>query len=109
MPPDNGMPPTALPAAADVERYAYRLHRDGYRRKLSTMSPTQLEEILSLSVEERIQLVEAVWDSIAQHPESLPVTEAQRKELDRRLADHLKDPQAARPWSQVRDSLARKK
>jgi putative addiction module component (TIGR02574 family) len=73
------------------------------------MSPTQLEEILSLSVEERIQLVEDVWDSIAQHPESLPVTEAQRKELDRRLADHLKDPQAARPWSQVHDSLARKK
>ena len=109
MPPDNGMQPKALHAAADVERYAYRLHRDGYRRKLSTMSPTQLEEILSLSVEERIQLVEAVWDSIAQHPESLPVTEAQRKELDRRLADHLKDPQAARPWSQVRDSLARKK
>ncbi len=73
------------------------------------MSPTQLEEILSLTVEERIQLVEAVWDSIAQHPESLPVTEAQRKELDRRLADHLRDPKAARRWSEVRDSLARKK
>ena len=73
------------------------------------MSPTQLEEILSLSVEERIQLVEAVWDSIAQYPESLPVTEAQRKELDRRLAEHLKNPKAARPWSQVRESLARKK
>ena len=73
------------------------------------MSPTQLQEILSLSVEERIQLVEAVWDSIAQYPESLPVTEAQRKELDRRLAEHLKNPKAARPWSQVRESLARKK
>ena len=73
------------------------------------MSPTQLEEILNLSVEERIQLVEAVWDSIAQHPESLPLTEAQRKELDRRLADHQRNPQAARPWSQVRDFLSRKK
>ena len=73
------------------------------------MSPTQLEEILGLTVEERIQLVEAIWDSIAEHPESLPVTEAQRKELDRRLADHLMDPQAARPWSQVRSSSARKK
>jgi putative addiction module component (TIGR02574 family) len=73
------------------------------------MSPTQIEEILSLSVEERIQLVEAVWDSIAQHPEALPVTEARRKELDRRLAEHSRDPQAARPWSQVRDSLARKR
>jgi putative addiction module component (TIGR02574 family) len=73
------------------------------------MSPTQLEGILSLSVGERIQLIEAVWDSIAQHPESLSVTEAQRKELDRRLAEHHKNPRAARPWSAVRDSLARKK
>lgn len=73
------------------------------------MSPAQLEEILRLSVEERIQLVEAIWDSIAEHPEALPVTDAQRRELDRRLADHLRDPQATRPWSQVRDSLRRKK
>jgi putative addiction module component (TIGR02574 family) len=73
------------------------------------MSPAQLEEILNLSIEERIQLIEAVWDSIAEHPESLPLTEAQRTELDRRLADHLRDPDAARPWSEVRDSLARKK
>lgn len=73
------------------------------------MSPTQLEEILSLSVEERIQLVEAVWDSIAQHPESLPVTEAQRKELDRRLAEHRRDPKAGKPWSEIRDRLARRK
>ena len=79
------------------------------RRRLWDVSPTQLEEILSHSVEERNQLVEAVWESIAQQPESLPVTEAQRKELDRRLADHLKDPQSARPWSHVRDSLALKK
>ncbi len=73
------------------------------------MSPSQLDEILSLSVEERIQLVEAIWDSIAEHPESLPVTDAQRKELDRRLSDHLREPEAARSWSQVRKSLGRKK
>jgi putative addiction module component (TIGR02574 family) len=73
------------------------------------MSPIQLQEILSLDVEERIQIVEAIWDSIAENPETLPVTEAQRKELDRRLAEHLREPTAARPWSQIRDSLARKK
>ena len=73
------------------------------------MSPTQLEEILRLSVDERIQLVEAIWDSIAEHPEMLPVTEAQRRELDRRLADHLREPDATRPWSQIRGSLRRKK
>jgi len=73
------------------------------------MSPAQIEEILNLSVEERIQLVEAIWDSIADRPESLPVTEAQRRELDRRLSEHLQDPGAARPWPEVRESLKRKK
>lgn len=73
------------------------------------MSPAQLEEILRLSVEDRIQLVEAIWDSIADNPDSLPVTDAQREELDRRLAEHHRNPQAARPWSAVRDSLSRKK
>ena len=73
------------------------------------MSPAQIEEILSLSVEERIQLVEAIWDSIADNPDSLPITEAQRQELDRRLSEHLQDPAAARPWHEVRESLNRKK
>ena len=73
------------------------------------MSPSQLEQLLSLSVEERIQLVEAIWDSIADRPDSLPVTGAQRAELDRRLAAHRKDPGATRSWPQVRDELKRKK
>ena len=47
------------------------------------MSPSQLEQILNLSVEDRIQLVEAIWDSIADNPDSLPVTDAQRAELVR--------------------------
>ena len=73
------------------------------------MSPAQIEELLNLSVEERIELVEAIWDSIAEHPESLPVTDAQRHELDRRLSEHLTDPSAARPWLEVLESLKRKK
>jgi putative addiction module component (TIGR02574 family) len=73
------------------------------------MSPSQLEAILRLSVEDRIQLVEAIWDSISEHPDSLPITDAQREELDRRLAEHRRNPQDARPWSEVRDSLSSKK
>ena len=40
--------------------------------------------IEKLSVEERLVLVEELWDSIA---EATPLTEAQRAELDRRLED----------------------
>jgi hypothetical protein len=42
-------------------------------------------------------------------PDALPVTEAQRTELDRRLAAHLENPDAARAWPEVRDELKRKK
>lgn len=69
------------------------------------MATVDIKEILRLSVSERIQLVEEIWDSIASHPASLPVTEAQKVELDRRLADYRADPNQGRTWEEVRDSL----
>lgn len=65
----------------------------------------RLDDILRLSVPERVQLVEDIWDSIAASPDSLPVTDEQRQELDRRLAAHARDPSAARPWDAVRARL----
>ena len=38
-----------------------------------------------LTIEERIQLVEDIWDSIAIDADQLPVTDAQKRELDRRI------------------------
>ena len=72
------------------------------------MSTVDIEGILKLSVAERIELVEAIWDSIAAAPESLPVTEAQKRELDRRLAHYQDNPNAGRTWEEVRDSLDEK-
>ena len=46
---------------------------------------TKAADILELSVAERIQLVEDIWDSIAAAPETVPLNEDQKKELDRRL------------------------
>lgn len=68
------------------------------------MTPT-LADILQLSVAERIQLVEDIWDSILATPEKLPVTEAQRRELDRRLDAHRQDPTATMPWSEVKKRI----
>ena len=42
-------------------------------------------KLLELPVEERIRLVEDLWDSIAADQEALPLTPEQRAELDRRL------------------------
>jgi putative addiction module component (TIGR02574 family) len=64
-----------------------------------------IEELRALPVAERIQLVEDLWDSIAEDAGSFQVTEAQRKELDRRLDDFEAYPVAGAPWEQVRDSL----
>jgi putative addiction module component (TIGR02574 family) len=72
------------------------------------MSSVPIEELLKLSVAERIQLVEDLWDSIAADPETLPVTDAQREELERRLKEHEADPESAIPWDEVRRRLYEK-
>lgn len=46
-----------------------------------------------LNFEERIALVEEIWESIGSSREGLPLTEAQRTELDRRIAEHEAAPE----------------
>jgi putative addiction module component (TIGR02574 family) len=58
-----------------------------------------------LSIPERILLVEEIWDSIAETPDEVTLTEAQRAELDRRLAAYEADPQAGSPWEEVKAEL----
>ena len=60
-----------------------------------------------LTVAERIQLAEDLWDSVREAPEVLELTEAQRAELDRRLAAHRADPDSAIPWAVLREELLR--
>ena len=62
-------------------------------------------DISRLSVAERIQLAEDLWDSLAETPEVLELTEEQRAELDRRLAAHRSDPDEAVPWEILRQEL----
>jgi len=61
-----------------------------------------LAEIISLSVNDRIRLVQAIWDSISADPEHLELTESQRIELSRRLLDHETNPNAVISWQQVK-------
>ena len=62
-------------------------------------------DILGLSVPERIQLVEDIWDSIAAVPDSISLTEAQQEELDRRLDAHHKNPGDGSPWELVKQRI----
>ncbi len=58
-----------------------------------------------LSVEERLALVEDLWDSIAGESGATSLTDAQRAELDRRLADHEANPNAVVAWEDVNASI----
>ncbi|RXK88569.1 addiction module protein [Chlorobaculum sp. 24CR] len=61
---------------------------------------------MKLSVSERIQLVEDIWDSIAaEASETIELSQAQKDELHRRVAEHRADPSTAVPWEQVRSRL----
>jgi putative addiction module component (TIGR02574 family) len=64
------------------------------------MNKALLKELMELSPEERIQLAEDLWDSIT--PEEVPpLTDEQKREIDRRLAEHEKKPERASPWEEV--------
>ncbi|MGE0884177.1 MAG: addiction module protein [Blastocatellales bacterium] len=67
---------------------------------------TQISEILQLSVAERIQLVEDIWDSVAAFPDEVALTEAQKKELDRRLQSYAQNPQEGIPWEDLKAQLS---
>ncbi len=71
------------------------------------MAKISMADVLALPVDERIQLVEDVWDSIAAIPDAVPLTDAQRDELDRRLDAYHADPQPGSPWDEVKRRIRR--
>src|SRR5207249_9859387 len=69
------------------------------------MKHISVADVIALPVAERLRLVEAIWDSIAEVPEQLELSPAQAQELDRRLAAFEKDPTQGSPWQEVRARL----
>ena len=66
---------------------------------------TELSEILQLSIAERIQLAEDIWDSVAAFPEAIPLTDAQKEELDRRFQAYTQNPSEGISWDELKDKL----
>ena len=61
-----------------------------------------------LCVEDRLALVYEIWDSIAVEAGHTHLSDTQRDELARRVAEHERDPQDVVPWAQVKaDALTR--
>ncbi len=66
---------------------------------------TTLQELETLSVPEKIQIVEDLWDSIAKSGTAVPIPEWQKEELARRKEKYLQNPESALPWSEVKKSI----
>ena len=61
-----------------------------------------------LPIDEQLTLVEEIWDSIAADTGAVPLTDAQRIELEKRIAEDDARPDDVTPWEQVKAStLAR--
>jgi len=58
-------------------------------------------DIASLTREERLELLEKLWDSLGAAPEAIPLSEVQRAELDRRLDDLEREGPVGIPWDEV--------
>ncbi len=71
------------------------------------MQPIDLK-LSELTVAERIQLAEDLWDSVAADTGDLPLSDAQRAELELRLVDFERDPGAGEPWEVVRERIQKR-
>jgi putative addiction module component (TIGR02574 family) len=69
------------------------------------MTHVSVAEILELPVQERIHLVELIWESIAAFPQAIEVSPQLKTELSARLADFERDPEAGYSWDEVKSKL----
>jgi len=72
------------------------------------MKKPTVTDTLEMDVAERIIFVEDVWDSIAAVPESVNLTNSQRKELDKRLELYHKNPNEGSAWNDVKQRILKK-
>ncbi|MEH1897921.1 MAG: addiction module protein [Nostoc sp.] len=70
-----------------------------------SLHPLLKFDISELSIAERIQLAEDLWDSILEKQEELPLSSTQQQELDRRLENYKKNPTSGSSWEEVKKRL----
>ncbi|AFY72123.1 addiction module component, TIGR02574 family (plasmid) [Thalassoporum mexicanum PCC 7367] len=69
------------------------------------MTNPALTQIFELSIAEKLQLVEDLWDSIAESPEQVPVRDWQKEELAKRKANYLQNPDSGSSWEEVKQRI----
>lgn len=65
------------------------------------MKKIMATDVLDLSIPERIQLVEDIWDTIAVKADAVELTEEEKKIIDKRLKAYHENPRLGSPWVDV--------
>jgi putative addiction module component (TIGR02574 family) len=69
------------------------------------MNRTQIDQILELPPSERLAIAQEIWESVAEDSAAVPLTNAQREELERRWLDFEQRPDEGESWDEVKKSL----
>lgn len=72
------------------------------------MKKVTVSDTLALSIAERIQLVEDIWDSIALEAHAVELTKEQKRIIDERLKAYHENPEAGSPWEEVYNRITKK-
>jgi len=62
-------------------------------------------DTLELSIPERIQLVEDIWDTITAKVSLVELTEEEKKIIDTRLETYHQNPELGSPWEDVYNKI----
>ncbi|MCL1471804.1 addiction module protein [Argonema antarcticum] len=69
------------------------------------MTTALLNEILQLSISERLILIGEIWDTITPESDAVGLTEAQKQELDSRLRSYRQNPVNGSTWDEVKQRI----
>jgi putative addiction module component (TIGR02574 family) len=69
------------------------------------MKQLSAADIAAMPLQERIRLVEDIWDSIAELPDAVEIPEWHKRELEKRLAAYHANPEEGSPWEDVKKRI----
>lgn len=96
-----------------VLRFSEGFLAGGHRRPLwhsqdaelgyhTSMTKTLVNQVLTLPPADRLDLMDQIWESLAQDPEAFPLPEEHRRLLEERLERHRAAPERVVAWESVR-------
>jgi putative addiction module component (TIGR02574 family) len=83
-----------------------KIHEVERRKSIAMPTVTEQFRLENLTDDQRLQLIEELWESLTTNKTVLPLTDWQKAELDRRMA--MESEQTGRPWSEILEELRQK-